>query len=72
MTDPALSTLIDAARRRPSGRKLCRTVVRLDPDEVARLDALRARLPKSSRSALVRAMTLWALATLEAPEGGAP
>ena len=57
MTDPALSTLIDAARRRPGGRKLCRTVVRLAPE--------------ASRSALVRAMTLWPLAALEGPERGA-
>ena len=71
MTEPALSTLVDAARRRPTGRKLRRTVVRLDAEEVSRLDAQRARIPKASRSALVRALTLWGLAALEALEGGA-
>jgi len=41
-----------------SGGRMRRIVVRFDPAELARLDALRARLPRSSRASLVRMMCL--------------
>ena len=80
MTAPDLGAYLDAARAhgRPHvGGRFRRIVVRMAPGDVARLDAVRARFPRTSRAALVRAFTLAMLATfpaLEAPaeEGGAP
>jgi hypothetical protein len=74
MTAPNLGSYLDAARahghRRCLGR-FRRIVVRMAFDDVARLDVARARFPKASRAALVRAFTLAGLAALDAQEGGA-
>ena len=76
---PTVFTIIDGARahgRPHPGGRYRRIVVRMADDEVARLDALRARFPKVSRAALVRAsiIMLLALPGLEFPvvDRGAP
>ncbi len=43
---------------RASGGRMRRIVVRFDPAELQRLDVLRARLPRSSRAAIVRMLCL--------------
>lgn len=72
MTAPDLSTYLDAAgaHGRPhGGGRFRRIVVRMAGDDVARLDAVRARFPKASRAALVRAFALAGLAMLDAKDG---
>jgi hypothetical protein len=68
---PTLVTLIaDARGHKPGMGKLRRVVVRLDPADVARVDALRPRF-KVPRAALMRAFCLLGLSAVE-DEGGAP
>jgi hypothetical protein len=53
--------------KKPDAERLARTVgVRLTADDVARLDALLARVPISSRNSIARAALLLGLAELEA------
>ncbi len=64
-----LDTLVHQAHGH-AGRELGtspmrRVVVRMDRADVARIDALRARFPKTSRAALVRALCLMGLAATE-------
>jgi len=70
-------TIIDGARahgRPHPGGRYRRIVVRMADDEGARLDAVRARFPKVSRVALLRASTivLLALPGLESPGARLP
>jgi hypothetical protein len=52
--------LVTLGRRAPRGPDgtMRRVVVRFDPAEIERLDALRARLPRSSRASIIRAFCL--------------
>ena len=72
VTAPNIAPHLDAARvhgRNHDGGPFRRIVVRMPPDDIVRLDAVRATFPKkTSRAALVRAFTLAMLATFpEAP-----
>lgn len=72
MTAP-LAVLIDCSHghRAPGSRKLRRVVMRLDPGDLARVDALRP-LFKVPRAALLRAFTMAGLALAEEQAGAPP
>lgn len=55
MSGPDLGALVRGARASGAARRR-RVVCRFDAGEVAELDALRARFPKATRAAIIRAL----------------
>jgi hypothetical protein len=77
VTPAPILTAIMAARghnRAPNDPRKKRVVVRFSKPDIARIDALRTQLPRTSRAQLLRAFALYTLAMVEpagaAQEGG--
>lgn len=61
-----LARIIEVASgRQPPGHRLRRVILRLDPETIARLNALTEHFPDASRAAVIRALLLACLPLAE-------